>query len=97
MTYLGYDDYFDFYSRKRLQLGAKIGTKNGILAMEMSANLEEHGSLSKLDDFKGWLFRNVQRENPAVPEGRMISLQGRLDFNLKNVSIGLVAEHAPAA
>jgi hypothetical protein len=75
-TYAGYDDYFDYYDRARRWV--TLGAAPGRLRLELTASHEEHRSASKNDDYEGWLKKNVQRENPAIDEGTLAALGGRV-------------------
>ena len=38
--------------------------------------MEKHTSLEKQTDYEGWLIEHVQRENPAVRDGRLATVRG---------------------
>lgn len=75
-TYAGYDDYFDYYDRARRWV--TLGATPGRVRVELTASHEEHRSATKNDDYEGWLRKNVQRENPAIDEGTLAALGGRV-------------------
>ncbi|MFT4605453.1 MAG: hypothetical protein ACI9W4_002192 [Rhodothermales bacterium] len=75
-NYAGYDDYFDYYDRARRWV--TLGANPGELRLEVTASHEEHRSDSKNDDYEGWLRKNVQRANPAIDEGTLAAVSGRV-------------------
>ncbi len=103
-TYTGFDDYFDYYRRDRLF--ARVGVHLDRLRTTLSAgvNVEEHRSVSRSTDWKGWLFGDGQRDNPAIDEGALRSLALRLAVGEKRggplapvlPAFSVEVEHAPA-
>ncbi len=95
-TYLGWDDIYDYFDlrKQRLSLDVALGTLPGLISIHI--NNERHRSLSKLSDFNGWLFRNVQRPNPSIEEGMLRSTEvGLLMGDRDNVSVELSWERSP--
>ena len=95
-TYLGWDDIYDYFDlrKQRLSLDLALGTLPGLISIRM--NNERHRSLSKLSDFNGWLFRNVQRPNPSIEEGTLRSAEvGLLLGDRDRVSMEASWERSP--
>jgi len=95
-TYLGWDDIYDYFDlrKQRLSLDLALGTLPGLVSVRM--NNERHRSLEKLSDFNGWLFRNVQRENPAIDEGLLRSTEvGLVLGDREQISMELSWERSP--
>lgn len=95
-TYLGWDDIYDYFDlrKQRLSLDLALGALPGLISIRM--NNERHRSLSKLSDFNGWLFRNVQRPNPDIDEGMLRSTEvGLLLGNDDRVSMDVSWERSP--
>ncbi len=66
--------------------------------LTLRANTEVHSSLEKLSDFNGWLFRNVQRENPQIADGILRSFEIETELgNRESVSADLLLEYAPGS
>lgn len=97
MTYLGYDDYFDYYGLKGLQVGLQLNGRSERNRIRVSAHLEEHSSVQKNDTFNGSMFRNVQRPNPDILEGRLSSLSANLDLGTTWATLSLDIERATPA
>ncbi|NNE69001.1 MAG: carboxypeptidase-like regulatory domain-containing protein [Rhodothermales bacterium] len=92
-TYAGYDDYFDYYDRARRW--GTLGVRLGGVTLEAGASHEEHRSLSKEDDYEGWLRKNVQRENPPIDEGTLAAATVRLragDVEMKRPGLSAYAD-----
>lgn len=72
-TYLGYDDYFDYYERDYLH--AEVGATSHRLRTTLAAGvqLERHRSLNSETDFEGWLLGDGQRPNPVIDEGDFVA------------------------
>lgn len=70
-TYLGYDDYFDYYERE--YVGAEVGFTSHRLRTSLTTGfqLERHASLENETDFEGWLFGDGQRLNPGIDDGNL--------------------------
>jgi hypothetical protein len=94
MTYLGYDDYFDFYRRDRLRLGGSIQPAGFPLVVRVAGNLENHASLKKESNFSGWLFTNEQRENPPIEDGRLASVELGLSGGGDRMGVEISMERA---
>lgn len=95
-TYLGWDDIYDYYDlrKQRLSLDFQLGMLPALLSVR--ANNERHRSLDKLSDFNGWLFRNVQRENPAIENGMLRSTEiGILIGDRDRASLEVSWERSP--
>ena len=95
-TYLGWDDLYDYYDlrKQRVSLDLALGPLPALISVR--ANNERHRSLSKSSDFNGWLFRNVQRENPSIVEGMLRSTEvGILVGDRENASVEVSWERSP--
>ncbi|MDA0873583.1 MAG: carboxypeptidase-like regulatory domain-containing protein [Bacteroidetes bacterium] len=95
-TYLGWDDLYDYYAlrKQRMSLDVAMGPLPALVSVRL--NNERHRSLEKLSDFNGWLFRNVQRENPSIVEGHLRSTEvGLLVGDRERVSLDLSWEQSP--
>ncbi|MEM1093025.1 MAG: DUF5686 family protein [Bacteroidota bacterium] len=79
-TYIGYDDYFDYYQRDHAS--ALLGLTIAPLSMTLSAQLstEHHTSLDNNTDYPGWLFGDGQRANPDIDVGATQVAQLRAAF-----------------
>ncbi|MEZ4698756.1 MAG: DUF5686 family protein [Rhodothermales bacterium] len=68
-TYVGWEDYADYYDRR-----AYFG-EGGVTSHALRTTLygrisrEDHASVERTRDNKGWFFGDVQRDNPAIVEG----------------------------
>ncbi len=80
MTYLGYNDLYDYYSRRAVSFNIDLVIPNAPIVLSAKAHTEMHESLEKLTEFKGWMFRNEQRENPSINPGdlRSVEFVGRI-------------------
>ncbi len=95
-TYLGWDDIYDYFDlrKQRISLDLALGPLPALISIR--ANNERHRSLTKMSDFNGWLFRNVQRENPAIERGLLRSTEvGVLVGNRERVSMEVTWERSP--
>ncbi len=77
-TYLGYDDYFDYYLNRSGALSA--GLALGPVSLLGGVQVESHRSLEKTIEYDGWLLENDQRENPQIDEGRLSAVTARLEI-----------------
>jgi len=95
-TYLGWDDLYDYYDlrKQRISLDVDLGRLPALVSVRL--NNERHRSLEKLSDFNGWLFRNVQRDNPSIVEGQLRSTEvGLLMGDRKRASVEFSWERSP--
>jgi len=95
-TYLGWDDLYDYYDlrKQRVSVDVDVSRINAILSVRF--NNERHRSLEKRSGFNGWLFRNVQRENPSVEQGRLRSSEVGLRFGDRSrASVDISWERSP--
>lgn len=74
-TYLGYNDLYDYYSRRAGSIEIDVSPKKRALQVSLKGHMEVHNSLRKLSSHKGWLFYNNQPENPAIHRGDLRSLE----------------------
>ncbi|MDA1333740.1 MAG: DUF5686 family protein [Bacteroidetes bacterium] len=97
-TYFGWDDIYDYYDLRKQRVSLDLVHPRLPMLLSTSINLERHRSLEKLSDFNGWLFRNVQRENPAIDDGdlRSLEVQTRLG-DRKKISLDVLFERSPGA
>ena len=70
-TYLGEDDFYDYYLPKRRS--AALTFQSGSLSATARLTREESTSLEAASDHDGWWRQNVQRVNPAIDEGNTSS------------------------
>ena len=65
-TYVGWEDYFDYYDRT--MTFAEAGWRADRLNTEMTLgwSAEKHESVVRVRDNKGWFFGDVQRDNPEI-------------------------------
>jgi Family of unknown function (DUF5686)/CarboxypepD_reg-like domain len=94
MTYAGYDEYDDFYRKKRLSVDASIANTSESLRLNVSSRLEEHSSLAKTTDDRGALITNEQRDNPLIPEGGLASVSATVSFGNPDRELVAGLEHA---
>ena len=95
-TYLGWDDIYDYYDlrKQRISLDLPLGRLPVLVSARL--NNERHRSLDKKSDFNGWLFRNVQRENPSIVNGHLRSTElGLLIGDRDKASLDLSFEQSP--
>ena len=95
-TYLGWDDLYDYYDlrKQRVSLDVDLGWLPALVSVRL--NNERHRSLEKLSDFNGWLFRNVQRENPSIVNGWLRSTEvGLLMGDRSRASMEVSWERTP--
>lgn len=95
-TYLGWDDIYDYYAlrKQRVSLELVLGPLPALVSARL--NNERHRSLDKKSHFNGWLFRNVQRENPSIVEGHLRSTEVALLLgDREKVSLDLSWERSP--
>jgi hypothetical protein len=92
-TLLGYRDYFDFYRNKKFHLSTSYAFSAVNSRITLGYNYETHRSLEKNSDFN-ILGRNiVQRENPAIPEGRLQSLQFEFFSDEEYIPLGFIGQN----
>ncbi len=92
-TLLGYYDYFDYYWNRQLKLS--LGYAIPQIDSHISLNLtgEIHGSLSKSTDYN-ILGRNItQRENPAITEGNLRSIQFEWIVGENYIPFGVIGQN----
>ncbi|GMQ81770.1 MAG: DUF5686 and carboxypeptidase-like regulatory domain-containing protein [Rhodothermia bacterium] len=94
MTYLGYDDYFDYYRLKQLQAGLQLRSHSQRNRLRIFASLEDHSSLKKNSDFNGLMVRNVQRANPKISDGRLASVSTALELGTETAGLSIDIERA---
>jgi len=89
---LGYDDYFDYYWNKRFraELGYKIRSLD--TGVKLGFNDEQETSLPKTTDYAFFNRNYVQRENPAIPEGRLRSLDVEISYGDSYVPYGVIGQ-----
>ena len=86
-TYVGWEDYFDYYERRSYfgEIGVTSTALHTTLAFRVSD--EDHASVGRTRDNKGWFFGDVQRDNPPILDGA---------FTLGTVSLNLGATPRPS-
>jgi hypothetical protein len=77
-TYLGYDDYCDYYRRSALHFASGIRWARVRGTFEAGLHAEDHASIEQVSDHDGWLLDNTQRGNPAIEAGAMRSVSALL-------------------
>ncbi len=92
-TLLSGPDYFDYYWKKGLnfQAGYKINPLN--TSVSIGLNFEEHTSLSKTNDLDILASDYVQRENPAINEGHLNSINIKIQYDDDYVPFGLIGQN----
>ncbi len=73
-TYGGYDAYYDFFNNRRGVLTVGTTWKPWQLGFAVGANIEQHDSAERNNDYEGWLRANEQRPNPSITPGDLRSL-----------------------
>jgi hypothetical protein len=92
-TLLGYRDYFDYYRNRKWQLKISYGLSLINSRLSLAVNDENHHNLVKSTDFN-ILGRNIsQRENPAIPEGRLRSLEIRFNNSQEYAPFGIIGQN----
>jgi hypothetical protein len=94
MTYFGYEDYFDYYQRDRGGVGLDVGSSARRFTLRLVGAVERHESVEKNSGFNGWWFRNVQRQNPPITEGRVVKGEASGTATLGPVEFKLGLERA---
>ncbi|MCH8122638.1 MAG: carboxypeptidase-like regulatory domain-containing protein [Bacteroidetes bacterium] len=94
MTYLGYDDYFDYYRMKQLRVGLQLDSHSKHNHFRVFARIEEHSSVKKNAEFNGSVFRNVQRPNPKISDGKLTSLSAKVDLGTEKARLSIEFERA---
>ena len=97
-TYLGWDDLYDYYEQRRGSVFVEFVPAAVPMLLTLRANSEVHSSLEKRSDFNGWLFRNVQRENPLIAVGDLRSFEIETEFgNRESISVDFLMEYTPGS
>ena len=65
-TYVGWEDYFDYYWRDKRFVEAGITSQKLRATLTASISAEEHRNVDRTRDNKGWFFGDRQRDNPGV-------------------------------
>ena len=87
---LGYENYFDYYRNEGYRVFTELEFSGAELSANIGYNSGEHRSLSTTTAYDILGRDNVPRVNPAIPEGRMHSLDIRAGYNLdENYSLGV--------
>ena len=95
-TYLGWDDLYDYYDLRKQQVNLDLALGPLPALVSVRLNNERHRSLDKKSHFNGWLFRNVQRENPMIVEGQLRSTEVAFQLgDRKKASLDLSWEQSP--
>lgn len=96
LTYLGYDDLYDYYHRRGTSVYADVRPFSGPVTLSSRMRWEVHSSLRKRSDYTGWLFTNEQRENPTVEPGHLRSLEFGVSIGEPDErAVEVVVEHSP--
>jgi hypothetical protein len=92
-TLLGFRDYFDYYRNRKWQFKISYGFSQINSRLSVALNAEHHHNLNKSTDFN-ILGRDItQRDNPAIPEGRLRSLEFRLNSDEDFIPFGIVGQN----
>jgi hypothetical protein len=92
-TLLGYRDYFDFYRNRKFHLAGSYAFSQVKSRITLGYNYEKHRSLAKNTDFNIFGRDITQRENPAIPEGRLQSLQIEFFSEEEYIPLGIVGQN----
>ena len=65
-TYVGWEDYFDYYQREARYLEAGVTSDKLNTTLSFGISDEEHSPVSRNRDNKGWFFGSTPRENPEI-------------------------------
>ncbi len=86
------DDYFDYYWNKgmRLEAAARFPELRSTLALKY--HYQEHSSLNKTSDFNMIWSDFEQRENPAIQEGILRSVEVSYHYGRQFVPFGVVGQ-----
>jgi hypothetical protein len=90
---LGYRDYFDFYRNRKFHLAGSYAFSQVKSRITLGYNYEKHRSLAKNTDFNIFGRDITQRENPAIPEGRLQSLQIEFFSEEEYIPLGIVGQN----
>ncbi|UCF64379.1 MAG: carboxypeptidase-like regulatory domain-containing protein [bacterium] len=92
-TLLGYRDYFDYYRNRKWQLDLSYGFSQINTRISVGLNTETHHNLKKSTDFN-ILGRDItQRDNPPIQEGRMRSLEIKVNTDEEYIPMGIVGQN----
>jgi len=92
-TLLGYRDYFDYYRNRKWQLDLSYGFSRLNTRLSVGLNAENHHNLKKSTDFN-ILGRDItQRENPLIQEGRLRSLEIKVNTDEEYIPLGIVGQN----
>ena len=92
-TLLGYRDYFDYYRNRTWQLKISYGFSQINSRLSVAFNDENHHNLQKTTDYN-ILDRDItQRENPAIPEGRLRSLEFTFNTDDDFIPFGIIGQN----
>lgn len=92
-TLFGYRDYFDYYRNRKWQLNVSYGFSQINSRLSIALHDENHHNLQKSTDFN-ILGRDItQRENPAIPEGRLRSLEFKFNTDEDYIPFGIVGQN----
>ncbi|MDX1586035.1 MAG: DUF5686 family protein [Balneolaceae bacterium] len=79
---LGYDNYYDYYRNEGFRVFTELEFSRADLSATIGFNSEEHRSLNTTTAYDILGRDNTPRVNPAIPEGRLHSLDVKMGHNL---------------
>lgn len=87
---LGYENYYDYYRNEGYRVFTKLKFSGADLSATLGYNSEKHRSLNTTSAYDILGRDNTPRLNPAIPEGRLHSLDITAGYNLdENYSLGV--------
>lgn len=92
-TLLGAKDYYDFYSKRALNIGYDVRIKPARSEIKTVLHLEKHQSLKgKVSDYNLFGYDLSQRANPLVDAGELRSLEIDMQWGGDYVPFGVVGQ-----
>ncbi|NGP75292.1 carboxypeptidase-like regulatory domain-containing protein [Balneolaceae bacterium YR4-1] len=79
---LGYENYYDYYRNEGYRAFTELDFSRADLSAVIGYNSEEHSSLNTTTAYDILGRDNTPRVNPAIPEGRLHSLDIKAGYNL---------------
>jgi len=92
-TLMGRNDYFDYYRNKKWHADCGYRLRKFKTALTAGINIEHHTSLEKSTDYNILNSDRDQRDNPAVDEDRLRSLDLTLEYGGEKVPFGIIGQN----
>jgi len=87
------DDYFDYYRNKKLRFYSGYRISGLRSSLELGFNIENHSSVEKTSDYNLLGKTNFQRANPAIPFGKLNSIDMRITYGNSRIPFGIIGQN----